>query len=382
MKAHKPIKLQCAVWEHGELTAFIRGLLKCHDAYILEKTLTTQYNCELQLLNSARSAIFLILQQLKKQFPQKDKVLVPAFICDSVPETVRATGLKVVKVGVSKDLNICPIALEALIDSDCIAVIMPHMYGAIADINAFVDLCKVANVTLIDDAAQVTGICSDGKPLGTFGDFGVLSFAQAKSVVTGVRGSGGVLLNNCGLTMPACPEYYCGWTRLSALWHFWAQYYKKGHWATFEYYRCRLLHKLGRKPVNYYPVNTAISHAEAAIALVQLKSLPRQITQTELKANRCFQLVKELSNISVPQWHKGPCYLTRLVIQSKIIAPQELQQLLAIAAIDSKLVYSNGSRPYDGNFDSGLLELPWVNINIADETNLFRQLAEIELNHR
>jgi len=64
------------------------------------------------------------------------------------------------------------------------AVVVPHLYGLCAPVREIGEWSKKAGLYLIDDAAQGAGISIDGKYLGTFGDFGILSFGPFKSLST------------------------------------------------------------------------------------------------------------------------------------------------------------------------------------------------------
>lgn len=106
----------------------------------------------------------------------------PVFI-DSEPET----------------WNMCPKALEQAID-DCLAkgkkpkaIIVVHLYGMPAKMEAIATLAKHYDIPIIEDAAEALGSSIDGKPCGSFGQMGVLSFNGNKIITTG---GGGALLSN------------------------------------------------------------------------------------------------------------------------------------------------------------------------------------------
>lgn len=88
------------------------------------------------------------------------------------------------------------------------AVIVVHLYGLSADLDAIVPLCREYGVPLIEDAAEglgttYTGACTGGKPkyIGTFGDYGIFSFNGNKIITT----SGGGMLF-CNLPDAAAAE--------------------------------------------------------------------------------------------------------------------------------------------------------------------------------
>ena len=72
------------------------------------------------------------------------------------------------------------------------AVIVTHLYGVPAKVKAIQDICRSHGISLIEDAAESMGSTLNGEPLGSFGDFGVLSFNGNKIMTTG--GGGGLIV--------------------------------------------------------------------------------------------------------------------------------------------------------------------------------------------
>lgn len=75
------------------------------------------------------------------------------------------------------------------------ALILVHLYGMPAQMDAFVELCNEFGLILIEDAAEALGSTWQGKAMGTFGDFGVLSFNGNKIITTS---GGGALVSDNG----------------------------------------------------------------------------------------------------------------------------------------------------------------------------------------
>jgi dTDP-4-amino-4,6-dideoxygalactose transaminase len=75
------------------------------------------------------------------------------------------------------------------------AIIMVHLYGMPAPMEPFLDLCREFSLVLIEDAAEALGSTWRGKAMGTFGDFGVLSFNGNKIITTS---GGGALISDNG----------------------------------------------------------------------------------------------------------------------------------------------------------------------------------------
>jgi len=91
---------------------------------------------------------------------------------------------------------------KAIKENDIKAVILPHIYGQLANIKPILKVCRENNIYLIEDAAESLGAyyelrIENGewriKHSGTIGIFGVYSFNGNKLLTTS---SGGVLVSN------------------------------------------------------------------------------------------------------------------------------------------------------------------------------------------
>jgi UDP-N-acetylbacillosamine transaminase len=72
------------------------------------------------------------------------------------------------------------------------ALILTHLYGQCADIEAIALTCKKHNIYLIEDAAESLGATYNNTQSGAFGDFGVYSFNGNKILSTS---GGGILVS-------------------------------------------------------------------------------------------------------------------------------------------------------------------------------------------
>ena len=91
--------------------------------------------------------------------------------------------------------NISPVFLEEAI-KDRIkkgkkpkAVVAVSLYGMPFKIEEVLSLCKKYDISLVEDAAEALGSTYKGKPCGTFGRFGVLSFNGNKIITTSGGGA-------------------------------------------------------------------------------------------------------------------------------------------------------------------------------------------------
>jgi dTDP-4-amino-4,6-dideoxygalactose transaminase len=142
-------------------------------------------------VSRATVAIYLALKALG----HKDgKVAMPSLVCLSVPNAVIYSGLKPVFCDINlKDFNIDLEKLEKILkdEKDIRAIIVPHMYGHPTNMVRLMSLAGKFNIPVIEDAAQAMGGNFNGKVLGSFGDFSVLSFGHTKIIDVD---SGGALL--------------------------------------------------------------------------------------------------------------------------------------------------------------------------------------------
>lgn len=339
-----------ADWTSREFGAMARCLItgRVHqgpDIARLQERLQAMYAPSgVHLLNYAHHGIGLSLLMFQRERPGHKEVIVPSYICPSVPQTVQAAGLRVRYVPVGSDLNLTVDGVREAISTDTLAVIAPHMYGCPAPIEALEALCKKAGVYLVDDAAQVVGVRAGRRLLGTFGDVGVISFAQSKAIVTGIRGSGGVLLMNRAAWQPAmaelCSDLPMASGRLRAVLDFLWNYVGRAYTGASGYYLQRVRERLGL----FTPPaagQTLISNLDAAVALVQLDRWDA-MHHARLELLRAYAAaLPVVGGLVLPQYAPGR-YLARVVVQLPPgVGAQKVRQRLAMCGVESRAAYPN-----------------------------------------
>ena len=121
-----------------------------------------------------------------------DEVALAAYEYESNFLTVHALGAKPVLVEVAAhNWNLDPAALAAAISSRTKAVICSHLHGGIVPMREVTEIARSRNIGIVEDAAQAPGATVQGRPAGTWGDIGVLSFGGSKLLTAG---RGGALL--------------------------------------------------------------------------------------------------------------------------------------------------------------------------------------------
>ncbi len=188
-------KIQYAYWGMGEFFAALfpkRGALENFHSKL--KSITHSDN--IILLNSGRTAIRIALKVMKSSNPDRKQVIVPAFSCDAVFEAIKAEGLEIRLVDVDENLNLSIDKLKQQNFDDVLAVVAEHCFGLPLDMETICALSAKHKFFVIDDSAHIQKIKYRGRYMGGYGDFGINSFAQSKTMVGGRSSSGGALIIN------------------------------------------------------------------------------------------------------------------------------------------------------------------------------------------
>ena len=153
-------------------------------------------NTQVAALQSGTAAIHLGLQLLGVK--NGDEVLCQSLTFVASVNPILYLGATPVFVGSEKETwNMCPDALEKAILNRLEngiqpkAILLVHLYGMPAKMDEIVTLSRKYNIPILEDAAEALGSTYHGKPCGTFGDFGVLSFNGNKIITT--SGGGGLI---------------------------------------------------------------------------------------------------------------------------------------------------------------------------------------------
>ncbi len=129
--------------------------------------------------NSGRSALFSILKSLS--VGQGDEVLIQAFTCVAVPNSIIWTGARPVYVDIDESLTMDIKDLEKKITKKTKVIIAQHTFGIPAKIDEIVNLAKKNGIMIIEDCAHTIGAKYRNKKLGSFGDAAFFSFGRDKA---------------------------------------------------------------------------------------------------------------------------------------------------------------------------------------------------------
>lgn len=119
-----------------------------------------------------------------------DEVILPDVTFGACANAVLHSGAVPVFVDVDPvTWTLDPRAVEAALSERTRAVMAVHLYGAVADLDALVRLCRPRGIRLIEDAAEAFGARHAGRHVGTIGDVGTFSFFANKVLTTGEGGA-------------------------------------------------------------------------------------------------------------------------------------------------------------------------------------------------
>lgn len=142
------------------------------------------------LFNSGRSAMLGIMKAF--DIAGGDEVLVQAFTCVAVPNSVLWNGATPVYVDIDDQLNMDIQDLEKKITKKAKAIVVQHTLGIPAQIDTIIAIAKKHNLIVIEDCAHALGARYKGKVLGSWGDAAFFSFGRDK-VVSSVFGGAAIV---------------------------------------------------------------------------------------------------------------------------------------------------------------------------------------------
>ena len=124
-----------------------------------------------------------------------DEVIMPSFTFSSTANAFLLRGAKIKFVDIRSDtLNINEELIEDAITEKTKVIVPVHYAGVSCEMDKIMKIASDHGITVVEDAAQCILASYKGRPLGSIGDFGCLSFHETKNIHCGEGGS--LLLNN------------------------------------------------------------------------------------------------------------------------------------------------------------------------------------------
>ncbi|MFD1194492.1 dTDP-4-amino-4,6-dideoxygalactose transaminase [Seohaeicola saemankumensis] len=124
-----------------------------------------------------------------------DEVIMPSYTFVSTANAFVMRGARITFVDIRPDtMNIDETKIEAAINERTRAIVVMHYAGVACDMDAIMELAGKHKLIVIEDAAQSVMASWHGRPLGTIGAVGAISFHETKNLSSG--GEGGLTIVN------------------------------------------------------------------------------------------------------------------------------------------------------------------------------------------
>lgn len=199
-----------------------------------------------------------------------DEVIIPAYTWVATAAAVAIVGAIPILAEIDENLTLEPADFKAKITEYTKAVIVVHMRGIAADMDAIMAIAQEAQIRVIEDAAQANGGTYKGRMLGSIGDLGCFSLQQSKVITTG---EGGMLVTNS-----------------ESLWQR-AVLYHDGAGYQFRF--------IEKKIPSFPGQNYRLTELQAALSLGQLEKMPEILRKMKESKAKLVQKLKEQAKITL-----------------------------------------------------------------------------------
>ncbi len=157
----------------------------------LEERLAERVGCAHAVgVSSGTDALLVSLMAL--DIGPGDEVITTPFTFFSPVGSILRLGARPVFVDIRPDtFNLDAEALREAITSDTRAIVPVHLFGHPCDMTAIMEVAESKDIAIVEDMAQAIDARHAGRPVGSFGDTGCVSFFPTKNL--GAAGDGGMV---------------------------------------------------------------------------------------------------------------------------------------------------------------------------------------------
>lgn len=172
--------------------AFLEGSWSGYDTghvTALEETLANLFEVEIAMTcASGTLAVEVGLQALR--LPEGSLVGMAAYDYPGNFLAIHALGLMPFLIDTEPDTaQISLSGIQNALGHGISALVVSHLHGGLVPMREVMALCENAGVAVIEDACQAPMAVVQGKPAGSWGDFGALSFGGSKLITSGRGGA-------------------------------------------------------------------------------------------------------------------------------------------------------------------------------------------------
>ncbi len=251
---------------------------------------------------------------------QGDEVIVPTLTFVATSNTVLYTGATPVFVDSEPETwNMDPKKIEQVITKKTKAIIVVHLYGHPAEMDAILKIAKKHHLVVIEDAAEAHGAEFRGKRVGSMGDVGCFSFYGNKILTTG---EGGIIVTNnkkIAQRMQFLKDHCMSYTR--------------------RYYHSEM------------GFNYRMTNVQAALGLAQLEHVDLFMKRKREIAQQYEKYLRDISWLELPpakKWAKTIYWMYSIILKPGApITRDALMDLLAKNKIDTRPFFiPNHTFPY------------------------------------
>lgn len=251
----------------------------------------------------------------------------------TTPRTFLASASSVVTSGASPvfadvDLNsqaITAESIQAVLTPKTKAVIVVHLAGMPAEMDAIMALSQQYGFYVIEDCAQAHGAKYKGRSVGTIGHIGAWSFCQDKIMTTG--GEGGMVTTNDRALWSTMWSYKDHGKSFDAI-------YNREHPPGF-----RWLHES-------FGTNWRMTELQAVIGRIQLARMPAWTAQRQANAAQIDEAVTDLSvvrRVETPEYSEHAEYKHYLFVEPENLADGWTRDRIVEAIVECGVPAYQGS---------------------------------------
>lgn len=305
---------------------------------------------------------------------REDAVIVPTLTFIAAVNPVKYIGAEPIFMDCDDSLCMDPIKLAEFCENECDfsdgrlidrktgrhvkALLVVHVFGNMADMEAICAVARKYNLTLIEDSTEAIGTYYTAGPLegkysGTIGDIGVYSFNGNKIITTG--GGGMIVSNN-------------------------AKYLTEAKHLTTQAKSNELYYTHDEIGYNYRMTNL-----QAALGIAQLEQLEDFIAVKERNYNRYMELFDDVNGLRLLPFREGirsnRWFYSLYVEDNFALNRDELIHYLAENKIQSRPIWGliHEQKPYQGSRYYKISKAQYYHqhvVNIPCSTNL--SLEDVE----
>lgn len=355
------LRLLCTPWkwQRGTASGKVEAWFKSY----------TRSPCAVSF-NSGRSAFLGILKAFG--IGRGDEVIIQAFTCVAVPNSIRWAGATPVYADIEETFNIDPADVTRKISPRTRAIVLQHTFGKPANLMEFMRMARKHNILIIEDCAHALGATHQGKKVGTFGDAAFFSFGRDK-VISSVFGGLAIISSTHSVQAEKLKAYHKNLAYPSLPWIFQQLFHPVAFSIILPLYRLgigkallvalqrlRLLgfpvyreEKIGRQPADFpekYP------NAFALLLLKQVKKLDR-FTKQRQEASRIYG--SDEAYVRFPTVVDDPTLVLAKARKQGILLGNWYHNVIDPSGVDfARVGYKKGSCPRAEDAAKHIINLP------------------------